>query len=261
MLGRGRGVAAVPALDPAPSTGSSFLGEDMTRTLRLLRRTSPMKPTKLPTFPCPPGAARLALLLFGLLAAGCGALDNQRVPEDFPSGARPAPVPKVDLAAAGADKVELPPPPPAEPGVEPAPPEKLAAVATRPGSEAAPGHLRLSGTYQADAGAVVTCTLLAGRGLRINLDSAAAPVVEVTVADFLGAGHYVAAVRLLTRGTAQAERPPAGEAQLDIQIAELDRPHVRSLLSGTFNGGYAGQGVQGQLAGTFDRCLYGGALP
>jgi hypothetical protein len=93
----------------------------MIRTLRLLRRTSPMKPTQMPKFSRPPGAALVGLLLLALLAAGCGALDNQRVPEDFPSGARPAPLPMVDLAAADAGKVELPPPPPAEPAVEPLP--------------------------------------------------------------------------------------------------------------------------------------------
>lgn len=81
-----------------------------------------------------------AVLLVGslLAATGCGE-DNQRVPEDFPSGARPAPLPPgADLAAG---RAELPAPPPAEPSVQPAPPEKNAAVEARPGSEAAPGHL------------------------------------------------------------------------------------------------------------------------
>lgn len=100
-----------------------------------------MKPAKLPTFPRPPRAAQAALLLLALLAAGCGAWDNQRVPEDFPSGARPAPIPQVDLAAGGTGNVELPPPPPTEPAVETAPPEKPSAAAPRPASEAAPGHL------------------------------------------------------------------------------------------------------------------------
>jgi hypothetical protein len=131
-------MAALPALELAPSTGSSLPGGDMIRMPRLLRRTSPTKPAKMPTFPRPPRAAHAALLLLALLAAGCGALDNQRVPEDFPSGARPAPIPKADLAAAG--KVELPPPPPVEPTVETAPPEKLSTPAASPGSEAAPGH-------------------------------------------------------------------------------------------------------------------------
>jgi hypothetical protein len=61
------------------------------------------------------GAATAGLLLGALLVAGCGE-DNQRVPENFPSGARPAPLPAVDLAAGAA---ELPPPPPAEPEVQP----------------------------------------------------------------------------------------------------------------------------------------------
>ncbi|MBV8202116.1 MAG: hypothetical protein JOZ15_15965, partial [Acidobacteria bacterium] len=165
---------------------------------------------------------------------------------------------------AKADQAEVPPAPPAEPAIEaPAepPPGNAVAVATRPGSEAAPGHLRLSGTYRADADAVVTCVILGGRGLQVTFDSAAAPVVEVIVSDFLGAGHYVAAATLVTRDRAHAERLPAGEAQLDVSVSEIDRPHVKSLLSGSFKGVYATRGVQGEIAGSFDRCLYGGALP
>jgi hypothetical protein len=110
----------------------------MFRKPRLLRRISPK------VFLSPLGAARAALLLLALLAAGgCGAFDNERVPEDFPSGARPAPIPEVDPAAAKAE-AELPPAPPTEPVVEPPAeqaPGKAAAVATRPGSDAAPGHV------------------------------------------------------------------------------------------------------------------------
>jgi hypothetical protein len=230
----------------------------MTRIPLLPRRASS---TLSLSFRCLLGAAAAALLMSGLLAAGCGE-DNQRVPEDYPSGARPAPLPAADLAAG---RTELPPPPPAEPTVEPTPPAKNPAAearaAARESGQTPAGHLRLAGTYQADADAVVTCDLRAGRGLQLTFDSARAPIVEVIVSDFLGTGHYVAAARVLARGAPHGVRPSAGEAQIDIRVAEVDRPRVRSLLSGTFGGAYAGQGVQGQVAGSFDRCLYAGALP
>jgi len=202
------------------------------------------------------------LLMCSLLAAaGCGA-DNQRVREDFPSGARPAPLPTVDLAAS---RAELPPPSPAEPNVEPTPPAKNSAAearaAARESGQTPAGHLRLAGTYQADADAIVTCDVRAGHGLQLTFDSAKAPIVEVIVSDFLGAGHYVAATRVLARDTPQSVHPSAGESQIDIRVSEIDRPHVRSLLSGALSGGYASQGVQGQVAGSFDRCVYAGALP
>jgi len=207
-----------------------------------------------------------AVLLVGSLmaAAGCGE-DNQRVPEDFPSGARPAPLPPGAGADLAAGRAELPAPPPAEPSVAPTPPAKNPAAEARetagePGQTTA-GHLRLAGTYQADADAVVTCDVRAGRGLQLTFDSAQAPIVEVIVSDFLGAGHYVAETRVLARDTPHSVHPSAGEGQVDVRIAEADRPHVRSLLSGSFRGAYASQGVQGQVAGTFDRCLYAGALP
>jgi hypothetical protein len=230
----------------------------MTRIPLLPRRASS---TLSPSFRRLLGAASAALLVSGLLAAGCGE-DNQRVREDYPSGARPAPLSAADLAAG---RAELPPPPPAEPTVEPTPPAKNPAAEARAAAgesgQTPAGHLRLAGTYQADADAIVTCDLRAGRGLQLTFDSARAPIVEVIVSDFLGAGHYVAAARVLARDTPHSVHPSAGEAQIDIRVAEVDRPRVRSLLSGSFSGGYASQGVQGQVAGSFDRCLYAGALP
>jgi hypothetical protein len=204
-----------------------------------------------------------AVLLAGslLAAAGCGE-DNQRVPEGFPSGARPAPLPAADVAAG---RAELPPPPPAEPNVELTPQAKNPAAEARetaaePGQTPA-GHLRIAGTYQADADAIVTCDIRTGRGLQLTFDSAKAPIVEVIVSDFLGAGHYVAETRVLARDTPHSVHPSGGEGQVDVRISEVDRPHVRSLLSGSFSGAYASQGVQGQVTGTFDRCLYAGVLP
>jgi hypothetical protein len=205
-----------------------------------------------------------AVLLVGslLAAAGCGD-DNQRVPEDFPSGARPAPLPPgADLAAG---RAELPAPPPAEPSVELTPPAKNPAAEARetagePGQTPA-GHLRIAGTYQADTDAIVTCDVRAGRGLQLTFDSAKAPIVEVIISDFLGDGHYVAATSVLARDAPHGVRLAAGEAQIDVRVSEVDRPHVRSLLSGSFSGDYASKGVKGQAAGTFDRCLYAGALP
>src|SRR5579864_3778317 len=109
--------------------GSSTLGGDMIRMPLVSGRRSPAE-----AFSCRWLLGAAALLLPALLAAGCGQ-DNQRVPEDFPSGARPAPVSAADLAAGQA---ELPPPPPAEPVVEP--PGEPATVEARPGTGAAPGR-------------------------------------------------------------------------------------------------------------------------
>jgi hypothetical protein len=76
----------------------------------------------------------LVLLCCGLVAlAACGE-DDQRVPESFPSGARPAPVPATDEGA----MVEVPPPPPAEPRLQTAvdaAPASPAAVPAADGAE------------------------------------------------------------------------------------------------------------------------------
>jgi len=82
------------------------------------------------------GAAPALLLAGALLAAGCGE-DNQSVSEHYPSGARPAPVPAADVAAAPA---ELPPAPPAEPVVQPPPPPASPAAATSEKDQGAPAE-------------------------------------------------------------------------------------------------------------------------
>lgn len=203
-----------------------------------------------------------APLLLCLLASGCGQ-DDQRVPESYPSGERPAPLAESDLAAA---KAQLSPPPPPELIVAPAPAGERSTAGARPASPepgmGVGGHLRLSGSYQVDADATVTCTLVSGRGLQLTLDTARAPIfVELAISDFLGAGTYVGTARVRARDTPHTLRPSAGEARIEIQVATIGQPFTRSLLSGTFTGAYAGPGIQGQVAGSFDRCEYPGTLP
>jgi hypothetical protein len=208
------------------------------------------------------GAAPALLLLGSLLAAGCGQ-DDQHVPEWYPSGARPAPVPKVEPAAA---RAELPPPPPAEIEAEPTPPALPSAAAALGSAgksdQASSGHLSLSGSYQVDAGAAVACSVLAGRGLEITFDAAGAPfVVEVFVGDFLGTGDYAGEVKVRARDTPRTVRASAGGARVHLDVARIERPRLKSLLSGSVAGAYAGPGVQGNLAGTFEGCAYIGTLP
>src|SRR5260370_31502737 len=82
-----------------------------------------------------------APLVLCLLAAGCGQ-DDQRVPESYPSGERPAPLSGSDLAAA---RAELPPPPPAELIVAPTPAATTSDAVSRSSSPepdvAGAGHL------------------------------------------------------------------------------------------------------------------------
>jgi hypothetical protein len=205
------------------------------------------------------GVAPAVLLLGGLLAAGCGQ-DDQHVPEWYPSGARPAPVPKVDLAA---ERAELPTPPPAEIVVEPTPPAKPGAAAARgragESGQASKGHLRLGGSYQADADAAVTCSMLAGRGLEITFDAAGAPLVEVLVGDILGTGDYVGEVKLRARDTPRTVHASAGGTRVHLEFAPVERPRLRSLIGGNFTGVYGGPGVKGEIAGSFQGCAYYGA--
>jgi hypothetical protein len=209
------------------------------------------------------GAAPAVLLLGGLLAAaaGCGE-DDQHVPEWYPSGARPAPVPKVDAAAL---RAELPPPPPAEIDVEPAPPSEKGAGSPRGGagqsSMAASGHLRLSGGYQADATAAVACEILAGRGLTLTFDAAGAPLVELLVGELPATGDYTGEIKVIARDSARTVRASAGGARVHLDIATVERPRLKSLIGGSFSGTYAGPGVQGEVAGSFQGCAYFGSLP
>ncbi len=206
------------------------------------------------------GAAPAALLLGCLLAAGCGQ-DDQHVPEWYPSGARPAPVPKVDAAA---ERAKPAPPPPGEIEAEPQPPPaRPGATAARGGAgatgQASSGHLRLGGSYQADTGAAVTCSVLAGRGLEITFDAVGVPFVEVLVADVPGTGDYIGEVKLRARDAPRTVRASAGGARVHLDIATIERPRLGSRLGGTFTGAWAGPGVKGEIAGSFEGCVYYGA--
>jgi hypothetical protein len=255
MLGGRRAVRAIDA----------FWGGDMIHKPHSPRRCMAALPTLRRRIAGMRPAALLGMaapLMICLLAAGCGQ-DDQRVPESYPSGERPAPLSGSELAAARAD---LPPAPPPELIVAPEPPAKRSEAGTRPSSPepgmAVGGHVRMTGSLQADADAAVTCAFLIGSGLKLTLDVAQAPVVvELMVSDFLGAGTYVGEARVLARDTPHTMRPSSGEARIEIQVATVAQPFTRNLLSGTFTGGYAAPGVQGQLSGTFDRCEYPGTLP
>jgi hypothetical protein len=89
-------------------------------------------------------------LLAGVLVmlAGCGE-DDQHVSESFASGARPAPLPAADAAAASG--VQVPAPPPAEPKLAPAEPAAGAATQSAPGAGAPAGAAPAAGTVAAPA--------------------------------------------------------------------------------------------------------------
>src|SRR5258708_5422239 len=202
-----------PACHPgAPATDALSWGGDMIRSPHSPRRRVAAPPPRRRQIAGKRPAVLLGIaapLVLCLLAAGCGQ-DDQRVPESYPSGERPAPLWGSDLAAA---RAELPPPPPAELVVAPTPAATKSDAVSRPSSPepgvAAAGHLRIGGSYQVDADAAVTCTVVSAKGLKLTIDVAQAPVfVELMVSDFLGAGTYVGEARVLARDSPHPPRPP-----------------------------------------------------
>jgi hypothetical protein len=211
-----------------------------------------------------------ALCVVALLSAA--ACENNSVDESVPSGARPAPLPRIGRAHLAS--------PPAQAG-EPSraglelpeshAPRAGTAAAEGPGrtaathhsrghEEAANGHLGATGDLVFDGDVAVSCSVYSGKGFEIGFDSPGAPQVLLRIDDFLGAGTYQAGA-LVRAGAAHGLLESAGRVSLQLKVARTDRPHDGSLVSGSFTGAYAGRAGEGTISGRIDGCFYDGVLP
>ena len=188
------------------------------------------------------------LLLFALAAGGC---EDNRVPETYPSGSTPAPVPKVDAKAAAG--VEVPPAPPAEPPAVPPGAEKPAPGVG--GENSGSGHLTLTGDYRLDAETRVSCDLYAEKGFALSFTDPKGPQVQVRIGELLGSGTFpgVVVVRGVQNGLLRESR---GTAQVQVTATPTAQPGHGSFLSGQLSGTFAGDGGKGALSARFDHCFF-----
>ncbi|HEX5758179.1 MAG TPA: hypothetical protein VF121_03200, partial [Thermoanaerobaculia bacterium] len=100
------------------------------------------------------------------------------------------------------------------------------------------------------------CTPHEGTGLHVALRTGAPelPVVAFVVEGFDGPASYRGRLFLTARGAGGALVRSGGEAELAIERRASRGP--RALLSGRFEGSYAGAAGAGTLRGRFERCAF-----
>jgi hypothetical protein len=205
-------------------------------------------------FAAPAPALPLLALLALLAASGC---EDNRVPETYPSGSTPAPVPKVDAKAAAAAKV------PAAPPVEMPniPPSDTAPAPGVGGENSGTAHLTLSGDHPVDLDTRVSCDLYAVHGFTLSFTDPKGPQVDVRIGEIPGTGTFTGAV--LVRGAEQGTlRESTGTAQVQVTAMPTAKPRHGSVLSGQLSGSFAGSAGKGTVTARFDRCFFrGGPTP
>jgi hypothetical protein len=210
----------------------------------------------------------LLLLLSALLlsSSACRIEDNS-FPEDMPSGAKPATVPKIPLSAKLAHALEREEPSTAQTEGAGAGPHAAAVPSAqhrgREGGEAgSTAHMTLTGTLPGDLDTDVWCELQPQNGFVFGFDAPGPLEIELRIADFLGSGSYPAAV-VVSRSPhpgGENARHSSGTAQIAVSLATRRQGDVTTLISGRFDGSFEGEAGSGTLSGRFDRCIYQGLV-
>ena len=161
--------------------------------------------------------------------------------------------PAEPLAPATASAPITPPPFGSEPGVPGIP----AAVPAVPRSTAiASGHLTLTGAYQVDSDAEVTCAQ-ADTGLQLTLLAPGKPRVLLLLDDLAAkgvTGTYKGQVTVVGVDAGESGfRPSSGKASAQVTVDAVAKGKA---VSGSFATTYTGDAGKGTVQGRFDRCVW-----
>lgn len=119
----------------------------------------------------------------------------------------------------------------------------------------AEARLVSTGRLAYEGGGEPRCVLHGESGLQINLRTGDIdlPAVALRIADFHGAGRYRGDLFVTGRNGGGALLGATGSVEVEVGAAPQPGAQV---LSGTFEGRYAGASGQGTVRGRFERCLY-----
>jgi hypothetical protein len=120
----------------------------------------------------------------------------------------------------------------------------------------ASGHLTLTGAYQADSDAEVTCAQ-ADTGLQLTLRAPGQPRVLIMLDDLAAkgvSGTYKGQVTVVGVDAGESNfRPSYGKASAEVTV---DAVAQGKAVSGTFATTYTGDAGKGTVQGRFDRCVW-----
>lgn len=141
---------------------------------------------------------------------------------------------------------------------QPAGPGEPASARSAPRPPRAEAHLVSTGRLAYDGDGEPRCVLHDETGLQINLRTGDLdlPAVALRITEYHGEGHYSGNLFLTGRNGGGALLGSTGT--VEIQVAQPQPADARGVqvLSGTFEGRYAGTAGQGTVKGRFERCPY-----
>lgn len=146
--------------------------------------------------------------------------------------------------------------PPAEPSRE-----EQEAIAAAPGALTATGQVAFQGASS------YFCVPSSGGGLQVDFrtGSQEMPTVAVRIESYRGSGPYSARLFVTGRSSSGALVTSTGEASVDVKQQDPAAAGAAGVVSGTFQGRYAGAAGRGSIEGRFASCNYspsrGGSSP
>ena len=175
--------------------------------------------------------------------AATSAAESDAAPAAAQETAAAPPAGSLDAGASSAA-----PPDPALAGLPP--------VKAQPRGQSADAHLTLTGSYEVNGKAASNCALFPNKTFQIGLNVPGAPFFVLRLENFHGAGEYDGDGRVRANFSGETVRQSRGVTKTTITVVPSNEPGGRESISGTFSGTYKGEGGQGTVSGTFERCLY-----
>jgi hypothetical protein len=192
-------------------------------------------------------AHALVLVLALLPLAGACAREPSESNAPTPASAASAPAPATQPAPPAGSEPATPGSPAAAPAVP------LAGVRS---TAIASGHIILTGDYQADSDAEVTCAT-ADTGLQLTLWAPGKPRVLILLDDLAAkgtSGTYKGQVTIAAADAGEAAlRQSGGKASAEVTVDDVP---TGKAVSGSFATTYTGEAGKGKVAGRFDRCVF-----
>ncbi len=139
----------------------------------------------------------------------------------------------------------------AQPALADPTPQQEAAIAAAPGALTATGQVAFQGASS------FFCVPHGDGGLQIDFRTGAPgmPAVAVRIESYRGSGPYPARLFVTGRSLTGALVTSTGEANVDVRQQD-PAAGATTVVSGKFQGRYAGEAGQGSIEGRFDSCSY-----
>ncbi len=133
---------------------------------------------------------------------------------------------------------------------------KLPPVQAQPRGTGQTGHLAMTGSQDFEGDVVPNCALFPNKTFQVGMNLPGAPFFVLRIENFHGAGDYDADARVRANFSGEVIRQSRGVAKTKITVFPSAEAGGKDEISGTFSAAYKGEGGEGNVSGSFDRCRY-----